>query len=134
MRPAPGIAGAADWREAHAIMRAPQSGVPWWDLEDEERRRLMREAGARLGEGMLLDALTEAADDHAQATYARALASSGDEALARAASGAAMTAVHQRALALLAGCGDDHAFVQKYALFESGRFPLGMRESSFIVF
>ncbi len=90
---------------------------------------------ARIGEQMLLETLTAAVEGHAESTYACALeACRGDEALAKVASGAALTALHQRALALLAGCAESHAFVQKYGLFAAGRFPLGMREARFIVF
>jgi len=50
------------------------------------------------------------------------------------ASGEALMAIHGRALALLAGRGNDHLFVQKYALFVRGRWPLGMRDSNFFLF
>ena len=84
---------------------------------------------------MLLETLTSATDGRAESTYACALAAcKGDEGLAKVASGAALTSIHLRALALLAGCGELHVFVQKYALFAAGRFPLGMRGSIFTFF
>ena len=130
----PVVAGAANWAEAETILRVPLSGDSWWSHEERERKRLMIEAARRAGQEMLLDTLTTAVDGDAGATYRDALASGADEALAKVASGAAMSAIHLRALALLAGCGPAHVFMQKYALFEAGRFPLGMRDSRFLIF
>ncbi|HWA14258.1 MAG TPA: hypothetical protein VHA15_14290 [Burkholderiales bacterium] len=122
------------WREAQALARDPGAGESWWVREDRERRRLMRETAARLGEPMLLDALTSAVEGEATATLEGALAAGGDETLARVASGAALMALNNRALALLAGCGPDHLFVQKYALFAAGRWPLGSRGTHLKIF
>ena len=57
-----------------------------------------------------------------------------DAALVRAASGAASMALHGAALARLAGQGAEHLFVRKYALFESGRWPLGVVGGLFYLF
>lgn len=94
----------------------------------------MRETAGRIGEELLLDTLTAAVEGHAQITFARAVEAGGDEALARVASGAALMAIHNNALALLAGLGVNHLFVQKYALFASGRWPLGTRETTLTLF
>ncbi len=84
---------------------------------------------------LLLETLTCAVDGHSESTYACAVKfCGGDEALAKAAPGAVLTSIHLRALALLAGRGELHVFVQKYALFAAGRFPLGMRRSTFTFF
>jgi hypothetical protein len=123
-----------NWQEAEQLTRDPNWESAWWTREESERRALMKEATARLGEQALYEALTSAVESHAQASFDCALESSGDQALARVASGAALMALHCRALALLAGRGDDHVFVQKYALFARGRWPLGMRESNFLLF
>jgi hypothetical protein len=125
---------ARDWGEAEAIIRDPRSGIGWWEREETERKLLMREMQRRIGAQLLLDRLTAALEGHAESTLARAMKSCGDEALAKVASGAALTSIHLRALALLAGREASHAFVQKYALFTAGRFPLGMRGSTFILF
>lgn len=124
----------ADWREAEALARDAAAGADWWAREDHERRRLMQQCAARLGEAQLLKILTDSVQGHAVATYECALAAGGDEALARVASGAALMALHQRALALIAGCGPDHLFVQKYALFAAGRWPLGNRGAVLTIF
>jgi len=126
------VAIAANWGEAEAIIRDPQSATGWWEREEAERKSLMREAQQRIGPQLLLETLTSALDGHAESTFAAALKScDGNEALAKVASGAALTSIHLRALALLAGRGEHHVFVQKYALFAVGRFPLGMRKSTF---
>lgn len=131
----PDIAIVADWRDAETIIRDPQSGAGWWEQEEAERKLLMRETQQRVGSQSLLEALTSAVDGYAESTYSCALKSSdGDEELAKVASGAALTSIHLRALALLAGRGERHIFVQKYALFAAGRFPLGMRRSTFSFF
>jgi hypothetical protein len=43
-------------------------------------------------------------------------------------------ALHAAALARLAGEGPDHLFMRKYALFESGRWPLGVVGGSLHLF
>ena len=126
---------AADWPDAESIIRAPKSGDGWWEQEEAERGALMAEMQARIGSRLLLETLTSAVEGYAESTYASAMeACRSDETLAKAASGAALTAIHLHALALLAGRGADHVFVQKYDLFATGRFPLGMRRSTFIFF
>jgi hypothetical protein len=127
------IAFAANWTEAGALIRSVHSAAGWWDCEEAERKWLMAEVAGAVGMQALLDALAYETEGHAQSTYACALQScAGDEALAKAASGAALTAINQHALALLAGCADTHVFMQKYALFAGGRFPLGMRDTTFV--
>ncbi len=132
---APNPAIATDWRDAEAIIRDPLSDAGWWEQEEAERKRLMREAKERIGTQLLLEALTSAVDGYAESTYAFAMNScDGDDAQAKVASGAVLTSIHLRALALLAGRGELHIFVQKCALFAAGRLPLGMRRSTFTVF
>lgn len=128
----PAVAG--DWREVERITRDVRSGGGWWEFEDAERRRLMRETAERIGEELLLETLTAAVEGHAEITFALAIEAGGDEALARVASGAALMAIHNHALALLAGLGANHVFVQKYALFASGRWPLGTQETTLTLF
>ena len=102
-------------------------------MDAAERKRLTAKAVSRIGMQPLLEALTSAADDCAESTYSSALqACANDEALAKAASGAALSAIHQYGLARLAQCAERHVFMQKYALFAGGRFPLGMRGSTFV--
>lgn len=131
---APECAVITDWREVERIARDPRSADGWWNHEEAERIRLTRETASRLGEELLLEALTTAVEGHAESTYACALQAGGDDALARVASGAALMALHNRALALLAGLGAEHVFMQKYALFASGRWPLGTQGTTLTLF
>jgi len=123
-----------DWAAAERLTRDPRSADGWWDREEAERRLLMRDATGKLGEEPVLEALTAAVEAETQRTHACATAAGGGEAMARVASGAALMALNQRALALLAGRGEEHLFVQKYALFASGRWPLGVRQTTLILF
>lgn len=129
-----GVAVIDGWAQAEQVTRDPRSGDGWWEREEAERRALMTETAGRIGEALLLETLTSAVEAGAGQTHAGALAAGGDEAMARVASGAALMALNNRALALLAGRGDEHPFVQKYALFAAGRWPLGVRGETFLIF
>jgi hypothetical protein len=134
------IAGAVDWKQAEGLIRAPDWDQTWWAREEGERERLMRLAQQRLGQDVLLERLTAATEMASQSIHgAAAIAAErdgiADAALVRAASGAATMALHGAALARLAGQGPpDHLFVRKYALFESGRWPLGVVGGVFYLF
>lgn len=130
----PACSVISDWREVERIARNPGSAEGWWSREEAERLRLTQEAANRIGEELLLETLSTAVEGHADSTYARAVEAGGDEALARVASGAVLMAIHNRALALLSGLGADHLFMQKYALFASGRWPLGTRGATLTLF
>ena len=135
LRPTPGLALVHDWREAEQVARDPGWDNSWWLGEEEKRLALTREVAQRVGDTAMLEALSMAVEVCTEPTYAAALAACRDEALARVASGAALMAVHGRALALLAGREDAHPFVQKYALFARGRWPLGLRgPQTFLIF
>ncbi len=137
------IRGVADWPAALALTRDPNWDRRWWHEEQAERARLMRVAEQRLGRDALLERLsagTELAGQaiHGAAAIAAAITSGrnavADAALVRAASGAASMALHAATLARLAGQGPDHLFMRKYALFESGRWPLGVVGGAFHLF
>ena len=88
---------------------------------------------------MLLERLTAPTERagqsiHGAAAIAAARDGIADAALVRVASGAATMALHKAALARLAGEGPSHLFVRKYALFESGRWPLAVVGGMFYVF
>ena len=125
------VVGVRTWRDAEAVIRDPDWDQGWWTREERERERLMAQARIQLGEAALLERLTaatELASDaiHGAAEIAAERDGLGDAALVRAASGAATMALHAAALARLAGEGPEHLFMRKYALFESGRWPLGV--------
>jgi hypothetical protein len=123
------VQGVAGWREAERIIRDPAWDQRWWAVEEQAREGLMAQAKGRLGEQRLLERLTAATEFASEAIHgAAAIAAErdgiADAALVRAASGAATMALHAAALARLAGEGPEHLFMRKYALFESGRWPV----------
>jgi hypothetical protein len=129
----------SSWQEAERIVRASDWDRAWWEREDRERDHLKAAAERRPGSTRVLERLTAAADlsadaIHAAAIVAMARTGSGADAMVRAASGAAMIAAHEFALAQLAGCGPDHLFMRKYSLFKSGRWPLGVLRGAFYLF
>ena len=120
------------------------SAIPRWDTSGgsarrPSARRLLAQCERKLGEASALDDLSIKAGIeheviHGAAALAAARAGVADPALTRAAAGAASMAAHGRALALLAEAGDTHMFVRKYALFEGGRWPLGIVRGAFHLF
>ena len=130
---------ARSWAEASDVMRAADWEGSWWDDEEGERERLWLSAAERLGESALLRELTEIADGLTRpvgdaARTAAARAGVADEALIRAGSGAVLLAAQQSALAHLALESETHFFTHKFALFETGRWPLGLYRGRYVVF
>ena len=127
-----------DAAEAESATRDPDWDKGWWVSEENERKALMDEARSRLGAEVVLDALTVAVEPHTETTYRQALRApllrASGEALARAASGALMMALHCHALARLCGRGSTHLFMRKYELFSRGRWPLGVRDAKLLLF
>jgi len=127
------------WAEASAILRAADRDGSWWDDEEAERERLWICAADRLGERALSNQLTGIVDALIQpirdsAGHAVTRAGLADSSLTGAASGAALLAAQQSALACFAGEGGTHFFARKFALFTIGRWPLGLYLGRYIVF
>lgn len=130
-----GLAGVAHWWEAGEIARAMDHDGVWWNVEEEERERLWQVAADRLGEP---DLVAELAVLHARLApgvepavrEVMANASITDPGLAQEAVAAALLALHQDALARLAGAAPDHFFRLKLALFVAGRWPLGLHRGA----
>jgi len=132
------VAPAGDWARAKALADAPDWDGAWWDAEERLRGALLETAGTRHGRPALLAALsraTQAASDvaHGQAALALVRAGIADPGLARAAAGAATQACYLAALAVAAEAPADHPFLAKLALFEGGRWPLGIVAGRFHV-
>jgi hypothetical protein len=138
-----------NWLEAERIVRAPDWDHVWWEQEERERDCLKTAIEHRLGSMRMLECLTAHTDPISDAIHAAAIIAmartrsgadgivyrtSGADAMIRAASGAATMAEHEFALAQLAACGPDHLFMRKYALFKSGRWPLGVLRGAFHLF
>lgn len=133
------IEPVASWEHAERIIRNPAWDTGWWEREEAERKALLAQCIARFGEAQTLDHLSiKAGIEHEVIHGAAALAASrmgvADPALTRAAAGAASMTAHGRALAQLAEAGDAHMFMRKYALFEGGRWPLGIVRGVFHLF
>lgn len=127
------------WEDAEAAIRNPDWNSEWWEAEEALRANLIAEAAAEAPEEDILAALTAVTARasevvHGQAAVAAARAGIADEALIRAAAGAATQACYQAALVLAAGAGDDHPFAVKFRLYEAGRWPLGIVGATFGVF
>lgn len=133
------IEPVASWEHAERLIRNPAWDMSWWEREESERRALTARVVERLGEReaqetMGLEIGVEHEVIHGAATVAAARAGVADAALIRAAAGAAGMAAHGYAVARLADMGPSHVFVRKYALFEAGRWPLGIVGGAFHLF
>ena len=132
------IRGIAHWHEVSEIIRAADWDGADWDRDEEERQRLWQRAAERFGEDTVVSRVTGATGAlpdtlHGAAALAAARDRVADPGLIRAASGAALLAAHQSALAQLAG-EDGHFFARRFALFEGGRWPLGEYRGAYCVF
>ena len=133
------VAFISDWEDAEAAARNPDWNTEWWEAEEQLRAALTAQALELVDEHDLLTTLTHVsskASDVVHGAAAAAAARSGvaDEALIRAAAGAATQACYQAALVLAAEADEDHPFALKYRLFEAGRWPLGIIGRSFNLF
>ncbi len=133
------IEPVASWEHAELVIRNPAWDSLWWEREEAERKRLLEACVGRLGDARALDELSRKTDVehemiHGAAARAAALAGVADPALTRAAAGAGSMAAHGCALALLAQADDSHMFMRKCALFEGGRWPLGIVQGTFHLF
>lgn len=127
-----GIGAVSRLQDAEAIMRSPDWDPGWWQTEAAERARLQSQAQAMLGSAALLAQLSAIATGHNESVQAAAERHlDNDPALSRAAAGAAALALHEHALARLAGAGGEHLFMRKYRLFALGRWPLGVVNDTF---
>ena len=128
------------------VLVAEDHDNQWWDAEEGERARLWDVAAERLTESELTAALAagkaysgsaDGAQPPADAMSSIRTAARNvdgvalDPAIATRAADAAILALHQCGLADLAAAPDDHWFRIKLALFESGRWPLGLRAGRF---
>ena len=132
------VAGFLDWNEARSFVTAPEWDRRWWDAEQLEKQRLHARARAVHGEAALLEALSRTlASSETVRSAARAAAerfSCFDDGLVGSAAGAASEACHLAELALLADATEAHPFLRKRALFDGGRWPLGILSGRYLIF
>ena len=139
---ASGVPGGAivvvpDWEALAQSRRLLEQDEAWWNREEEEREALWALAALRQTEGELavtIESAIDAArgDIDAALLAARPVARYAD--LVSDARAAALLAVHQHALADLAGAPLEHVFRRKHALFAAGRWPLGILAGRYHVF
>lgn len=133
------VADIAGWDEAADAIQNPEFNDAAWEAEEQLLAALHAEALARVSEedlSLALTHVTASASEVVTQAAAIAAARSGveDEALIRAAAGAATQACYQAALVLAASGEPDHPFALKYKLFEQGRWPLGIVGATFSLF
>ncbi|MEM8988719.1 MAG: hypothetical protein AAGC95_18570 [Pseudomonadota bacterium] len=139
------IAILVDWEDAAGAAESADWHSPAWEAEELARADLTERALGAVSEEALNIGLALVAEKAAEAVRAgaeesAALWDAADEAAQRAGVGAAVQACHNAALAIIATGADpdfdpgDHPFAYKYALFEAGRWPVGVIGASFNMF
>ncbi|WP_417513905.1 hypothetical protein [Minwuia sp.] len=134
------IVQAMDWEEAEEAARNPDWNTAWWEAEEQLRAGLSAQAVDLTGdEEALLVALTNVTSKASDSVHGAAAVAAGrfgvaDQGLIRAAAGAATQAAYQAALVIAAAEDEDHAFAQKFHLFQGGRWPLGIIGGTFSIF
>jgi hypothetical protein len=133
------IIAIATWHEAATFVREVERDATWWDQEEEERERLWARAAEHRTEAEMLQyliAVTLELDAQVRGAARAAVTAAGvaDAAIASEATGMALLAAHQSALAGLVGEGRGHRFVRKFELFSGGRWPLGYHSARFAIF
>ncbi len=134
------VAAVEDWDEAEAAARNPDWNTAGWEAEEQLRAALTAAALDLIDDqDTLMAALTSVTGTASKVVHDAAGRAAGrhgvaDQALIRAAAGAATQASYQAALVLAAGADADHAFAVKYRLFEAGRWPLGIVGMTFNLF
>ena len=128
-----------DWTEAGDAADSTDLNSEGWEVEEQLRADLSREALAFFDEETLSDTLTYVTET-AGPVAVEAIASAAslwpveDDAVIEAATGAAVQACYQAALVLAAQAVEEHPFALKFRLFELGRWPIGLSGRSFNIF
>eukprot|EP00611_Tribonema_gayanum_P008694 TRINITY_DN18284_c0_g1_i1.p1 TRINITY_DN18284_c0_g1~~TRINITY_DN18284_c0_g1_i1.p1 ORF type:complete len:196 (+),score=59.31 TRINITY_DN18284_c0_g1_i1:499-1086(+) len=128
-----------DWTDAGDAASNTDLNSEGWEVEEQLRADLSREALEFFDEETLSDTLsfiTETAGPVVVEGIAGAasLWPIEDEAVIEAATGAAVQMCYQAALVLAAQAVEDHPFALKFRLFELGRWPIGLSGRSFNIF
>jgi hypothetical protein len=126
------------WSEAERFLKAPGTPLDWWEREETERKMLLAKAQAHYPERALWTSLTELTTEagdlvHGKAATAAARMGGAAPASIHVAAGAASQAVYQLAVARVAGATGSR-FESKFRLFAAGRWPLGMKGSTLVLF
>ncbi len=134
------LAPIVDWTDAADAATAFDLESPAWEAEEQIRAALTVDAVDDLGEEVAEVVLTHIAAEAAGPVRsgiceAAALWDVTDQEVINAAAGGGVQACHLAALTLITGRAEDsHPFAAKFALFEAGRWPIGIAGSSFNLF
>lgn len=128
----------ASWPEAERFLKSPDASLDWWDREEAERKALLAKAETQYPERALWTSLTELTTEagdlvHGKAAVAAARMGGAAPASIHVAAGAAAQAVYQLAVARVAGATASR-FESKFRLFAAGRWPLGVKGSTLVLF
>lgn len=128
-----------DWAEAGDAASSTDLNSEAWEVEEQLRADLSREALMQFDEDSLSDTLALIAETAGpQIVEATANAASlwpiEEPEVIEAATGAAVQACYQAALVLAAQAVEDHPFGLKFRLFERGRWPIGLSGRTFNIF
>jgi hypothetical protein len=132
------IAKIEDFEAAAIAAETLDRDAPAFEAEEAMRADLTLAAYERLDQDLLNAALLEVQGFVGAASLAAiedigAIHGVDDDALLHAAAGAAVQATHLAALVLGAGV-DDHPFIDKFQLFELGRWPVAIIGSTLHLF
>jgi hypothetical protein len=128
-----------DWTEAGDAADSTDLNSEGWEVEEQLRADLSREALEFFDEDTLSDTLTYITET-AGPLVVEAIASAAslwpveDDAVIEAATGAAVQTSYTAALVLAAQAVEEHPFALKFRLFELGRWPIGLSGRSFNIF
>ncbi len=132
------VALVTSWPEAERFLKSADASLDWWNREEAERKAMLAKAEALYPERALWTSLTELTTEagdlvHGKAATAAARMGGGAPASIHVAAGAASQAVYQLAVARVAG-ETTSRFESKFRLFAAGRWPLGVKGSTLILF
>ncbi len=130
---------AEDWTEAGFAAENPDFDSEGWEVEEQLRADLSREALTYFDEASLTDALARIADAAGPivldaAAHAASLWAVEDGTIIDAAAGQAVQACYCAGLVLAAQAVEDHPFALKFRLLEMGRWPIGLSGRTFHIF
>ena len=130
------LAPVHEWEDAVSVAENPDIDSESWEAEELLRAELSQQAMELWDEEtltMVLEKLTQAVGTVAlrEAEAAAEINGIRDGAFLEAAVAHAVNSTYQAALVLAAQISDDHPFATKFALFERGRWPIGITGGSF---
>lgn len=128
-----------DWDDAIVCLETNDWNSPSWEAEEQLAASLINTALEFIEEDVLevaLTNITSKASEHITSAVESASMQWGidDEEILRAAIGQAVQSCYQAALVIAAGEEEDHPFAQKFRLYESGHWPLGVAGATLNIF